>query len=116
MAVDREGNAHPVERTRAVASHQAAVFHVLQHFGSGQERFAGADEIVGQSPAQLFGGGRGILLVDEIREGQQIGGGIVERDVKIASIHQLLKDAVHGGEKLLQVMSGTAFFGDPIEC
>ncbi len=115
MVVDFERNAHPVEGAGSVARHFAAVLHGLQHFGSRQQRFSCANEIVGQSAAQLLRRGRGILLIDEIRESEQIGGRIIERDVEVPRVHQLIDNAVHGGEELLQIVSAAALFGDPVE-
>ena len=115
MTVDLERNPHPVEGTRSIARHFAAVLHGLQHFGRGQQGLARADEIVGQSAAQLFGRWRGILFVDEIRKTEQLGGGIVERDVEIPRVHQLIDNGVHSGEKLLQVVGAAALLGDAIE-
>jgi len=51
VVVDRERNAHPVERSRAAACDFAALFHTLQDFRGREQRFAGANEVVGQSAA-----------------------------------------------------------------
>ena len=40
VAVDLERNTHPVEGTRSIARHFAAVLHGLQHFGRGQQWLA----------------------------------------------------------------------------
>ncbi len=51
MVVDLERHTHPIERTRTVAGHLAAVFHALQDLRRCQQRLSDADEIVGESSA-----------------------------------------------------------------
>ena len=55
------------------------------------------------------GAGAGSLLVDEVGKGKELRFGVVNGDRKIASAHQLIDDAVDGGEELLEILGGAGF-------
>ena len=109
-------HAHPVERSRPVAFDFATPLHLLEHFGRGQQRFAGAQQILRQAASQFLWGGRWLLLVHEIREAEHFGGRIVERHVEVPGVHEFIHNAVDGGKELLQIARGAALFGHAIEC
>ncbi len=72
-------------------------------------------QIIRQSSSQLLRTRRGVLLVHKIRKTQQLRRGVVERDVEVPRVHQLVHNAVHGGEKLLQIVGAAALLGDPVQ-
>ncbi len=58
---------------------------------------------------------RGIDLIHEIREGQDLSAVVEQRNVKVTGVDQFGKNAVNGGKKFIQVAGRIGFFGNPVK-
>ncbi len=115
VMVDLEGDPQPLRWRQDGEFDFAALLHLLREFGSAEQGFTGAQDILDQAQGKLSGRGSGLLLVDEVGEAEQFGFLVVNCDGEIAGGHEFVDDAVGGGEELLEILRGAGLFGDAIE-
>ena len=114
-AVSRlERDAEPVEGRGPDELDLTALLELLVQFGSGEQHLAGAQHVFGQALAESLRRKVRVELVDEVREAEQLSGGIVERDVEVPRRHQPAHDLMDRGEQVLEVAGGVGGLGDAV--
>src|SRR5438067_2538026 len=84
------------------------------HLGRDELRLARAQHVLGEALAGPLGGEVVVVLVHVVGEGQQVGRGVVQRDVEVLRRHQLAHDPVDGAKQVLETAGGLGGFGDAV--
>jgi len=109
-----ERHAEPVDRRGANQLDLASLLQLLVELGSGEQRLAGAQHVFGQPLPEPLRREVRVVLVHEVREAEQLGGGVVQRDVEVLRRHQSAHDLVDRGEQVLQIAGGVRRLRDAV--
>ncbi len=114
-AVHDEGDAQPDGRGSADEPDLAAAAQLAVGGLVAEERPARPDDVFGQTLARLDGLRRGVLLVPEIGEFDELRGPVVEGDVEIPRRHDRADGGVDGLEEVVQPGRGVRGLGDLVD-
>ncbi len=105
----RERDPEPIDRRRTDQLDLAAVAKLRDQVARGEQRPAGAQDILGEAAAQRRGLRWRLESVDEVGEAQEVARAIVERDVEILGRHQAAHHLVNRAAELGEL-------ADPLGC
>ena len=111
-----QGYTHPVNGRGPQQLHFAAGLQFFEDLGGRQQGFPRAKHVLGEASTETPGSRCGVLFIHKMWKAQHLGGGVVQRNVKVPRVHQLADNVMNRGIEALQVRSGPGALCDPIEC
>ena len=107
-------NTDPIDRRCPDQLDLTPPFQLSLDLRRDQERLARPQHVLGESLAEPLRREVGVDLIHEVREGQKIRGGVVQRDVEILRQHQLAHDLMDDRPQFLQAGSAQRDLRDAI--
>ena len=113
LPVDDERRAQPVDRRRPDQVDLVELPEPDENLRGGEQRLAGPQDILRESPARGLGGGGAVAFIHEIGEAQDVPAAVVESGVEIPGRDEPGDRLVNRPEELVQVLRRIGRRRDP---